>query len=53
MHKPVTVVEVIPEFVFPENLDPSHMTGVRFYGAMLTDDLSAIRGEFGVMAFSY
>ncbi|MCD4652906.1 hypothetical protein K8T06_03120 [bacterium] len=53
MQKPVTVVEVIPEFVFPEDLDPNHMTGVRFYGAMLTEDLSGIRGDFGVMAFSY
>ncbi|HPQ39713.1 MAG TPA: hypothetical protein PLV45_05010 [bacterium] len=44
---------VIPEFIFPKNTGSEFITGIRFYGAMLTDDLSNIRGDFGVMTFSY
>jgi len=48
---PAVSIMVVPPFEFPNT--SVDMTGIRFYGAMLTDDLSAIRGEFGIMTFDF
>ena len=49
----VNTFDVIPPFEMPDDLEPSHMNGFRFYGAMLNDDMTEILGDFDVVTISY
>jgi hypothetical protein len=45
-------IEVVPSFVWPDTGDAS-LDGLRFYGAMLTEDLRDIRGTWDMAEWGY
>lgn len=46
------ILEVIASFTWPET-GPDTITGLRFWGAMLNDDMNVIRGDFAVQEWGY
>lgn|GEM_PF-6789142 len=44
-------IEVLPQMIWPDIF--GGLSGILLYGAMLTDDLTAIRGDYDRVTISY